>query len=144
MSDDPAPTLAFGPVGLFGCALLLLGILKRSRVVALLGLAGVVADVTVAELGGFKAMNETRSSATEPGMSDALARPALTGSLLRRADDVRLDVLVGDLDLQRDDVEPHGVVGRHHPVAHDLLRDVGERFVERRRVVRGSPSDLPK
>ncbi len=70
MSDDPAPTLAFGPVGLFGCALLLLGILKRSRVVALLGLAGVVADVTVAELGGFKAMNETRSSATEPGMSD--------------------------------------------------------------------------
>ncbi len=53
-------TIALGPVGLFGCALLLLGILKRSRVVALLGLAGVVADVTVAELGGFKAMNETR------------------------------------------------------------------------------------
>jgi predicted lipid-binding transport protein (Tim44 family) len=52
--------VAFGPVGLFGCALLLLGILKRSRFVALLGLAGVVADVTVAELGGFKAMNETR------------------------------------------------------------------------------------
>jgi hypothetical protein len=57
-------TIAFGPVGLAGCALLLLGILKRSRFVSLLGLAGVVADVTVAELGGFKAMNETR--ATEP------------------------------------------------------------------------------
>ncbi len=63
MSDDPGPTLAFGPVGLFGCALLLLGILKRSRMVALLGLAGVAADVTVAELGGFKAMNETRQPA---------------------------------------------------------------------------------
>ena len=61
MDGDGGPRLAFGPVGLFGCALLLLGILKRSRFVALLGLAGVVADVTVAELGGFKAMNETRS-----------------------------------------------------------------------------------
>jgi hypothetical protein len=60
-------TIPFGPVGLAGCALLLLGILKRSRFVALLGLAGVVADVTVAELGGFKAMNETRViSADEP------------------------------------------------------------------------------
>jgi len=56
-------TIAFGPVGLAGLALLLLGILKRSRIVALLGLGGVVADVTVAELGGFKAMNETRSAA---------------------------------------------------------------------------------
>jgi hypothetical protein len=55
-------TIAFGPVGLAGCALLLLGILTRSRLLSLLGLAGVVADVTVAELGGFKAMNETRSS----------------------------------------------------------------------------------
>jgi hypothetical protein len=61
VSEDRDATLAFGPVGLFGCAFLLLGILKRSRFVALLGLAGVVADVTVAELGGFKAMNETRS-----------------------------------------------------------------------------------
>jgi hypothetical protein len=60
--------MAFGPVGLAGCALLLLGILKRSRFIALLGLAGVVADVTVAELGGFKAMNETRlvTSSVEP------------------------------------------------------------------------------
>jgi hypothetical protein len=56
--------IGFGPVGLAGWAFLLLGILKRSRFVALLGLAAVVADVTVAELGGFKAMNETR---TEPG-----------------------------------------------------------------------------
>jgi len=39
-------TIAFGPVGLAGCALLLLGILKRSRFIALVGLAGVVADVT--------------------------------------------------------------------------------------------------
>jgi hypothetical protein len=52
--------IAFGPVGLAGCALLLLGILKGSRFISLLGLAGVVADVTVAELGGFKAMNESR------------------------------------------------------------------------------------
>jgi hypothetical protein len=53
-------TLAFGPVGLAGWALLVLGILKRSRLVALLGLGAVAADVTVAELGGFKAKNETR------------------------------------------------------------------------------------
>lgn len=55
-------TIVFGPVGLAGWALLLLGILMRRRVVALLGLGGIVADVTVAELGGFKAMNETRPS----------------------------------------------------------------------------------
>jgi len=59
-------TMAFGPVGLAGWALLLLGILKRSRIVALLGLGAVVADVTVAELGGFKAMNETRAASPEP------------------------------------------------------------------------------
>ena len=59
-------TIAFGPVGLAGWALLLLGILKRSRIVALLGLGAVVADVTVAELGGFKAMNETRAASPEP------------------------------------------------------------------------------
>ena len=60
MGERGESTIAFGPVGLAGCALLLLGILTRSRLVAFLGLAGVVADVTVAELGGFKAMNETR------------------------------------------------------------------------------------
>lgn len=59
---DGERTIAFGPVGLAGCAFLLLGILKRSRFLSLLGLAGVVADVTVAELGGFKAMTESRSS----------------------------------------------------------------------------------
>ena len=72
--DDRQVTMGFGPVGLAGWALLLLGILKRSRFVALLGLAGVVADVTVAELGGFKAMNEARpATPAEP------AQPA-TGS----------------------------------------------------------------
>jgi len=50
--------IAFGPVGLAGWGLLVLGILFGRRLLALLGLAGVVADVTVAELGGFKAMNE--------------------------------------------------------------------------------------
>jgi len=58
-------TIAFGPVGLVGLALLVLGILKGSRLVALLGLSGVVADVTVAELGGFKAMNERPVVASE-------------------------------------------------------------------------------
>lgn len=52
--------IAFGPVGLGGLALLTLGILLRRRLLALVGLAGVVADVTVPELGGFKAMNEPR------------------------------------------------------------------------------------
>jgi len=62
-------TMGFGPVGLAGWALLLFGILKRSRIVALLGLGAVVADVTIAELGGFKAMNETRP--TEAGVASA-------------------------------------------------------------------------
>jgi hypothetical protein len=59
--NENGVTLAFGPVGLAGWALLLLGIFKRSRLVSLLGLAAVAADVTVAELGGFKALNETRA-----------------------------------------------------------------------------------
>jgi hypothetical protein len=59
--DEHGVTLAFGPVGLAGWALLLLGILARRRLLALAGLGAVAADVTVAELGGFKAMNETRS-----------------------------------------------------------------------------------
>ncbi len=60
MDEQRELTTAFGPVGLAGWALLLLGILKRSRIVTLLGLGAVVADVTVADLGGFKAMNEAR------------------------------------------------------------------------------------
>ncbi|MBA3333041.1 MAG: hypothetical protein H0U30_03540 [Actinobacteria bacterium] len=60
MDESSDLTIAFGPVGVAGLALLVLGILKGSRLIALLGLSGVVADVTVAELGGFKAMNETR------------------------------------------------------------------------------------
>ncbi len=59
------PTLALGPVGLGGLALLALGILSRRRFLSLLGIAGVAADVTVAELGGFKAMNETRPVAAD-------------------------------------------------------------------------------
>jgi hypothetical protein len=66
MDEQRDVALAFGPVGLAGWALLLLGILTRSRLVSLLGLAAVAADVTVAGLGGFKAMNETRASAGEP------------------------------------------------------------------------------
>ncbi len=71
MDEQREVTIAFGPVGLAGLAVLLLGILARKRLLSLLGLAGVVADVTVAELGGFKAMNETRRSGpaepSEPG-----------------------------------------------------------------------------
>lgn len=58
MPEGGQTQIAFGPVGLAGWALLVLGILLRRRLIALLGLAGVVADVTVADLGGFKAMNE--------------------------------------------------------------------------------------
>jgi hypothetical protein len=61
VSERGETTIAFGPVGLAGRALLVVGILFRRRVVALLGLGAVAADVTVAELGGFKAMNESRS-----------------------------------------------------------------------------------
>jgi hypothetical protein len=56
--DDRETTIALGPVGLAGLAVLLLGILTRRRFVSLLGLGGVVADVTMPQLGGFKAMNE--------------------------------------------------------------------------------------
>jgi hypothetical protein len=58
-------TLAFGPVGLAGWGLLVLGVLLRRRLIALLGLGAVVADVTVAELGGFKARNESPPSSSE-------------------------------------------------------------------------------
>jgi hypothetical protein len=61
MDEKRDVALAFGPVGLAGWALLVVGVLLRSKLLALVGLAGVAADVTVAELGGFKAMNEARS-----------------------------------------------------------------------------------
>jgi hypothetical protein len=61
VDEDRALALAFGPVGLAGWALLLLGILTRRRLLSLAGLGAVAADVTVAELGGFKAMNEPRT-----------------------------------------------------------------------------------
>ena len=51
--------IAFGPVGLVGWALLVLGVLARRRLVAMVGLTAVVADVTVAELGGVKSMNDS-------------------------------------------------------------------------------------
>jgi uncharacterized protein (TIGR03382 family) len=62
VSERRDTTIGFGPVGLAGWGLLVLGVLLRRRLVALLGLAGVVADVTVAELGGFKATNEAPPS----------------------------------------------------------------------------------
>ena len=67
MDDQREVTIAFGPVGLAGWAILVLGILARRRIVSLLGLAAVVADATVAELGGFKAMNEPRPSGESSG-----------------------------------------------------------------------------
>lgn len=70
MDDERDLTIAFGPVGLAGWGLLLLGILTRRRFLSLLGLAGVVADATVAELGGFKAMNEARPAPMEPPAPD--------------------------------------------------------------------------
>jgi hypothetical protein len=67
VSDRDDVALAFGPVGLAGFGLLALGILVRSRLLAVLGLAGVAADVTVAELGGFKALNEGRADPSGDG-----------------------------------------------------------------------------
>ena len=64
MSERPQTQLSFGPVGIAGWALLVLGVLVRRRLLALLGLAGVGADVTVAELGGFRAMNDPSSAAS--------------------------------------------------------------------------------
>jgi hypothetical protein len=67
MNEERELALAFGPVGVAGWVVLVLGILVRSRLVALAGLGAVVADVTVAGLGGFKAMNEARPAApSEP------------------------------------------------------------------------------
>ena len=42
------------------------GFSLRRRLMALFGLAGIVADVKVAGLGGFKAMNEPRPSGPAP------------------------------------------------------------------------------
>ena len=58
MTERRETAIAFGPVGLAGWTVLVLGVLLGRRRLAVLGLAGVVADVTVAELGGFKALNE--------------------------------------------------------------------------------------
>jgi hypothetical protein len=59
--------ISFGPVGVAGWALLVLGILVRSRLLSFAGLGAVVADVTVAELGGFRAANEARRSGEAAG-----------------------------------------------------------------------------
>ena len=61
MNERRDTAIAFGPVGLAGWAMLVLGVLTRRRLVAMVGLTAVVADVTVAELGGSKAMNEARA-----------------------------------------------------------------------------------
>ena len=71
MENERDLTIGFGPVGLAGWGLLLLGILTRKRFLSLLGLAGVVADATIAALGGFKAMNESRAASPESGPPDA-------------------------------------------------------------------------
>lgn len=62
MSERRDTVIAFGPVGLAGWGLLVLGVLTRRRFVAMVGLTAVVADVTVAGLGGFKAKNDPRSN----------------------------------------------------------------------------------
>jgi hypothetical protein len=66
VDEQRALALAFGPVGLAGWALLVLGILTRSRLLSFAGLGAVAADVTVAEFAGFKAMSEARSAAGPP------------------------------------------------------------------------------
>ena len=63
MTERAQTQIAFGPVGIAGWGLLVLGVLLRRRLLALLGLACVVADVTVAELTGLKATNEPRPTA---------------------------------------------------------------------------------
>lgn len=62
--SDRDPIVGLGPVGVAGSALLLLGILSRRRMLALLGLGAVVADVTMPELGGFAALNEPAAAGT--------------------------------------------------------------------------------
>lgn len=62
MAQRSETQIAFGAAGVAGWGLLVLGVLVRRRLIALLGLAAVVADVTVAELGGFKARNEPAPS----------------------------------------------------------------------------------
>lgn len=62
MSTQRDTAITFGPVGLAGWALLVLGVLTGRRLVAFVGLSAVVADVTIAELGGFKAKNEARGA----------------------------------------------------------------------------------
>ena len=66
MNERRDTVVAFGPVGLAGWALLVLGVLTGRRFVASVGLTAVVADVTVAELGGFKAMREARGGERVP------------------------------------------------------------------------------
>lgn len=62
MPERTEPQIAFGLVGIAGWAVLVLGVVLRRRLVALVGLAGVVADVTVGELAGLEATNEPGSA----------------------------------------------------------------------------------
>ena len=77
MGPQRASAIAFGRVGLAGWALLVLGVLTRRRLVAMVGLTAVVADVRAAELGGFKAMNEARDAerVSPPGRLNVVSGP---------------------------------------------------------------------
>jgi hypothetical protein len=72
LADDRERTVGFGPVGVAGIALLVLGVLSRRRVLALLGLGAVVADMTRPELGGFAALNERGWVEPEDESTDAI------------------------------------------------------------------------
>ena len=130
MEDERDLTIAFGPVGLAGWGLLLLGILTRKRFLSLLGLAGVVADATVAELGGFKAMNESRPTPSEP-----------EGDVLRvwigprDLHAVGLHIRVADDDLDPGHFDVDGIVGLQCEPCGSGPRGLLDRIVESLRVV---------
>jgi hypothetical protein len=60
VSDERA--FGLGPVGLVGVAALLLGFLRRSFLLALVGGAALAADVLMPELGGYAARTSSRDA----------------------------------------------------------------------------------